>query len=53
MLRCIAVIPNPARAAAIFPRLCESAKTLNGLEVNFDTETVSAHRTSDKLYDYA
>ncbi|KTD05362.1 5-(carboxyamino)imidazole ribonucleotide mutase [Fluoribacter gormanii] len=33
--------------------LCETAKTLDGLKISFEAEIVSAHRTPDKLYDYA
>ncbi|MCW8443062.1 5-(carboxyamino)imidazole ribonucleotide mutase [Fluoribacter gormanii] len=33
--------------------LCETAKTLDGLKISFGAEIVSAHRTPDKLYDYA
>ncbi|PWY54346.1 5-(carboxyamino)imidazole ribonucleotide mutase [Legionella qingyii] len=33
--------------------LCETAKTLDSLKISFETEIVSAHRTPEKLYDYA
>ncbi len=36
-----------------WPILCESAKTLKDLKISFEAEIVSAHRTPDKLYDYA
>lgn len=32
--------------------LCESAKTLRDLNISFEKEIVSAHRTPDKLFDY-
>ncbi|AWN73082.1 5-(carboxyamino)imidazole ribonucleotide mutase [Legionella anisa] len=36
-----------------WPILCESAKTLKSLKISFEAEIVSAHRTPNKLYDYA
>ncbi|MCW8408881.1 5-(carboxyamino)imidazole ribonucleotide mutase [Legionella sp. PATHC035] len=36
-----------------WPILSESAKTLKGLKISFDADIVSAHRTPDKLHDYA
>lgn len=36
-----------------WPILCESAKTLKSLSISFEAEIVSAHRTPEKLYDYA
>jgi 5-(carboxyamino)imidazole ribonucleotide mutase len=36
-----------------WPILCESAKILKSLKISFEAEIVSAHRTPEKLYDYA
>ncbi|HHF0526792.1 TPA: 5-(carboxyamino)imidazole ribonucleotide mutase [Legionella anisa] len=36
-----------------WPILCESAKILKSLKISFEAEIVSAHRTPNKLYDYA
>ena len=36
-----------------WPILSECAKTLDSLKISFEAEIVSAHRTPDKLYNYA
>ncbi|AWN73055.1 5-(carboxyamino)imidazole ribonucleotide mutase [Legionella anisa] len=36
-----------------WPILCECARTLDSLKISFEAEIVSAHRTPDKLYEYA
>ena len=33
--------------------LCDTAETLKLLRINFDTEIVSAHRTPNRVYEYA
>lgn len=36
-----------------WPTLCESAKILGEFDVAFEARVVSAHRTPERLYDYA